>query len=65
MKLAPATSVESLIELLSKSLPPSNVLFCDDVDSVDDNGVPAWVGDDGLYHYHNVDSTLVDLAMLY
>jgi len=27
--------------------------------------VPAWVTDDGKYHYHNVDSSLIDLAMLY
>jgi len=55
----------TLLELLSTSLPPIDILFNDDVDSVDDEGVPAWVSDDGKYHYHNVDSSLVDLAMLY
>jgi hypothetical protein len=55
----------TLLELLSTSLPPSDILFNDDVDSVDDQGMPAWVTDDGKYHYHNVDSSLVDLAMLY
>ena len=55
----------TLLELLSTSLPPSDILFNDDVDSVDDQGIPAWVTDDGKYHYHNVDSSLVDLAMLY
>ena len=54
-----------LLELLSCTLPPSDILFNDDVDSVDDEGFPAWVTDDGQYHYHNVDSSLVDLAMLY
>ncbi len=65
----PAVSSEkqpTLVELLSKSLPPSDILFNDDgADSVDEYGVPAWVGEDGLYHYHNVDNHLVDLAMLY
>jgi hypothetical protein len=55
----------TLLELLSTSLPPSEILFSDDVDSVDDNGIPAWVTDDGQFHYHNVDSSLIDLAMLY
>lgn len=57
----------TLLEMLSTSLPPSDILFNDDldVDSMDDEGVPAWVTDDGQYHYHNVDSSLVDLAMLY
>ncbi len=54
-----------LFELLSKSLPPIDILFNDDVHSVDNDGVPAWVGDDGQFHYHNVDSRLIDLAMLY
>jgi hypothetical protein len=66
-KLAP-TEIEkqpSLVDLLSNSLPPWDILFNEDVDSLDDDGVPAWVGDDGQYHYHNVDSHLVDLAMLY
>ncbi len=58
-------SQPTLMELLSTSLPPSDVLFNDDVDCVDDDGMPAWVTDDGQYHYHNVDSSLVDLAMLY
>ncbi|KAL3811388.1 hypothetical protein ACHAXA_000467 [Cyclostephanos tholiformis] len=55
----------TLLELLSTSLPPSDILFSDDVDSVDDNGIPAWVTDDGQFHYHNVDSSLIELAMLY
>lgn len=57
----------TLLEMLSTSLPPSDVLFNDnlDADSLDDEGVPTWVTDDGQYHYHNVDSSLVDLAMLY
>lgn len=55
----------TLLELLSTTLPPSEVLFNDEVDCVDDDGVPAWVTDDGKYHYHNVDSSLIDLAMLY
>mmetsp|Transcript_19441 Transcript_19441/g.46654 ORF Transcript_19441/g.46654 Transcript_19441/m.46654 type:complete len:424 (-) Transcript_19441:1460-2731(-) len=55
----------TLLELLGTSLPPSDILFNDGVDSVDDDGMPAWVTDDGKYHYHNVDSSLVDLAMLY
>mmetsp|Transcript_35431 Transcript_35431/g.60198 ORF Transcript_35431/g.60198 Transcript_35431/m.60198 type:complete len:446 (-) Transcript_35431:168-1505(-) len=60
-------SQPTLIELLSTSLPPSDILFDDAVvaDSIDDAGIPAWVTDDGKYHYHNVDSSLVDLAMLY
>ena len=59
------TCQPTLLELLSTSLPPSEILFSDDVDSVDDNGIPAWVTDDGQFHYHNVDSSLIDLAMLY
>ena len=60
------TCQPTLLELLSTSLPPSEILFSDDVvDSVDDNGIPAWVTDDGQLHYHNVDSSLIDLAMLY
>lgn len=55
----------TLLELLSTSLPSIDILFNEHVDSVDDEGVPAWVTDDGKYHYHNVDSSLVDLAMLY
>jgi len=55
----------TLLELLSTSLPPIDILFNDDVNSTDDEGVPAWITDDGKYHYHNVDSSLVDLAMLY
>jgi len=57
----------TLLELLSTSLPPSDILFNDavDVNSMDDEGIPAWVTDDGKYHYHNVDSSLIDLAMLY
>lgn len=46
-----------LLELLSctlPQLPPSNILFDDDADSVDDEGFP----DDGKYHYHNIDSSL-------
>lgn len=61
----PVTCQPTLLELLSTSLPPSEILFSDDVDSVDDNGIPAWVTDDGQFHYHNVDSSLIDLAMLY
>mgnify|MGYP001030175312 CR=1 FL=1 len=66
-KLAP-TAIEKqplLDDLLSKSLPPWDILFNEDADSLDNDGVPAWVGDDGQYHYHNVDSHLVDLAMLF
>jgi hypothetical protein len=60
------TCQPTLLELLSTSLPPSEILFSDDVvDSVDDNGIPAWVTDNGQFHYHNVDSSLIDLAMLY
>ena len=59
------TCQPTLLELLSTSLPPSDILFSDDVDTVDDNGIPAWVTDDGQFHYHNVDSSLIDLAMLY
>jgi hypothetical protein len=63
---SPAVACQpTLLELLSMSLPPSDILFSDDVDVVDDNGIPAWVTDDGQYHYHNVDSSLIDLAMLY
>lgn len=58
-------SQPTLLELLGTSLPPSDILFNDDFESVDDEGIPAWVTDDGKYHYHNVDSSLVDLAMLY
>lgn len=58
-------SQPTLLEMLSSCLPPSDVLFNDDVESTDDEGVPAWVTDDGKYHYHNVDSSLIDLAMLY
>ena len=66
-KIAPTASEKqpTLVELLSKSLPPTDILFNDDVDSVDNDGVPAWLGDDGQFHYHNVDSCLIDLAMLY
>ena len=60
------TCQPTLLELLSTSLPPSEILFSDDVvDSVDDNGIPAWVTDDGQFQYHNVDSSLIELAMLY
>jgi len=63
---SPAVACQpTLLELLSTSLPPSDILFSDDVDSVDDNGIPAWVTDDGKFHYHNVDSFLIDLAMIY
>lgn len=64
---AAAAAQPTLLELLSTSLPPSDVLFDDDAhfDSMDDDGAPAWVTDDGRYHYHDVDSSLVDLAMLY
>lgn len=64
---APLAAQPTLLEMLSTSLPPSDVLFNDnlDADSLDDEGVPTWVTDDGQYHYHNVDSSLVDLAMLY
>eukprot|EP00578_Thalassiosira_sp_NH16_P022656 CAMPEP_0181097248 /NCGR_PEP_ID=MMETSP1071-20121207/11464_1 /TAXON_ID=35127 /ORGANISM="Thalassiosira sp., Strain NH16" /LENGTH=401 /DNA_ID=CAMNT_0023179709 /DNA_START=208 /DNA_END=1409 /DNA_ORIENTATION=- len=55
-------SQPTLLELLGTSLPPSDILFNDDFESVDDEGIPAWVTDDGKYHYHNVDSSLVDLA---
>lgn len=57
----------TLLDLLSTFLPPSEILFNDavDVNSMDAEGVPAWLTDDGQYHYHNVDSSLVDLAMLY
>jgi hypothetical protein len=58
-------SQPTLLEMLSSCLPPSDVLFNDDIESTDDEGVPAWVTDDGKYHYHNVDSSLIDLAMLY
>ena len=58
-------SQPTLLEMLSRCLPPSDILFNDDVESTDDEGVPAWVTDDGKYHYHNVDSSLIDLAMLY
>lgn len=62
-----AVSQPTLLEMLSTSLPPSEVLFNDelDMDSLDDEGIPTWVTDDGKHHYHNVDSSLVDLAMLY
>lgn len=62
-----STSQPSLLELLSTSLPPSEILFNDvvDADSMDEEGIPAWMTDDGKYHYHNVDSSLVDLAMIY
>lgn len=60
-------SQPTLLELLSTSLPPSEILFNDavDVNSMDAEGIPAWVTADGKYHYHNVDSSLIDLAMLY
>mmetsp|Transcript_18798 Transcript_18798/g.40910 ORF Transcript_18798/g.40910 Transcript_18798/m.40910 type:complete len:450 (+) Transcript_18798:189-1538(+) len=63
----PSEPQPTLLELLSTSLPPSHILFSDDVDvhSTDNEGVPAWITDDGKYHYHNVDSSLVDLAMIY
>jgi hypothetical protein len=66
MSTSPAMACQpTLLELLSTYLPPSDILFCDDVDSVDDNGIPAWVTDDGQFQYHNVDSSLIELAMLY
>ena len=67
MLAAPAIALyqPTLMELLSTSLPPSDILFSDDVDFVDDNGIPAWVTDDGQFHYHNVDSSLIELAMIY
>lgn len=63
----PPVAQPTMQEMLSTSLPPSDILFNDDldIDSLDDEGVPTWVTDDGKYHYHNVDSSLVDLAMLY
>lgn len=56
----------TLMELLSTELPPSEVLFNDDngVESEDVEFAPAWVTDDGRY-YHNVDNSLIDLAMIY
>lgn len=62
-----SASQPTLLELLSTSLPPSEILFNDavDVNSMDAEGIPAWVTADGKYHYHNVDSSLIDLAMLY
>ncbi|KAL9182809.1 hypothetical protein ACHAXT_004088 [Thalassiosira profunda] len=58
----------TLIEMLSTSLPPSDVLFDDDVDSlvdsIVDDDAPAYVTDNGRYH-HAFDSSLVELAMLY
>jgi hypothetical protein len=65
---APPVAQPTLLELLSTTLPPSDVLFNDNIDEdnmMDDEGIPTWVTDDGQYHYHNVDSSLVDLAMLY
>eukprot|EP00584_Thalassiosira_punctigera_P022150 CAMPEP_0172553110 /NCGR_PEP_ID=MMETSP1067-20121228/48539_1 /TAXON_ID=265564 ORGANISM="Thalassiosira punctigera, Strain Tpunct2005C2" /NCGR_SAMPLE_ID=MMETSP1067 /ASSEMBLY_ACC=CAM_ASM_000444 /LENGTH=421 /DNA_ID=CAMNT_0013341221 /DNA_START=350 /DNA_END=1615 /DNA_ORIENTATION=- len=64
---SPPASHSTLLELLSTSLPPPDILFNDAIseDLRDDEGMPAWVTDDGKYHYHNVDSSLVDLAMLY
>lgn len=60
-------SQPTLLDLLSTSLPPPEILFNDavDVNSLDAKGIPAWVTDDGKHHYHNVDSFLIDLAMLY
>lgn len=65
--LLPPEAQPTLLELLSTTLPHSDVLFDDDMesDSMDDEGIPMWVTDDGQHHYHNVDSSLVDLAMIY
>jgi len=61
---SPQASHSTLLDLLSTYLPSSDILFNDaeDEDSTDDEGL--WVTDDGKY-YHNVDSSLVNLAMLY
>ena len=54
----------SLKELLSTALPPSDVLFNDDETS----GYAYnsyWVTDNGMNYVHNVDNSLVKLAMFY
>lgn len=54
----------SLKELLSTALPPSNVLFNDEETSgYDYNGY--LVTDNGMNYVHNVDNSLVRLAMFY
>lgn len=49
-----STCDPTLLEILGTSLPPPDILFNDHVDSAD-----------GQVQYHNVDSSLVDLAMIY
>lgn len=54
----------SLKELLSTALPPSDVLFNDEETSgYAYNGY--WVTDNGMNYVHNVDNSLVKLAMFY
>eukprot|EP00986_Skeletonema_menzelii_P010925 scaffold5466_cov108-Skeletonema_menzelii.AAC.9 len=53
----------SLKELLSTSLPPSDVLFNDDEADFANNGF--WVTDTGMPYIHDVDNALVNLAMFY
>lgn len=53
----------SLKELLSTSLPPSDVLFNDEEADYANNGF--WVTDTGMPYVHDVDNALVNLAMFY
>jgi hypothetical protein len=59
----PAPAPTSLKELLSTSLPPSDVLFNDDEANFGNNGY--WVNDTGVQYVHDVDNALVNLAMFY
>ena len=59
----PATAPTSLKELLSMSLPPSDVLFNDEEIAYANNGYR--VTDNGMPYVHDVDSALVNLAMFY
>lgn len=53
----------SLKELLSTSLPPPDVLFNDEEADYANNGY--WVTDTGMPYVHDVDNSLVNLAMFY
>lgn len=58
-----APTPTSLKELLSTSLPPPDVLFNDEEADYANNGF--WVTDTGMPYVHDVDNSLVNLAMFY
>jgi len=57
-----APTPTSLKDLLSTSLPPPDVLFNEEADYANDG---FWVTDTGMPYVHDVDNSLVNLAMFY